>query len=62
MSVVEPTLALLALTGLTQALEPLGLTLNHSKTAVWSPAGRGAFLSELTGPGRDENLWWHKIA
>ena len=45
--VVDSSVAVLALTGLSAALEPLGLTLKHTKTAVWSPAGREAVLPEL---------------
>ena len=47
--VVEPTLAQVALAGLEKALEPLGLELNPSKTAVWSPTGRAAVLPGLQG-------------
>ena len=45
--VVDAPLAALALAGLSKALEPLGLVLNVSKTAVWSPVGRAAVLPEL---------------
>ena len=45
--VVEPSVASLAVVGLTQALAPLGLALNTDKTAVWSPAGRRAVPTDL---------------
>ena len=45
--VLAPATASLALTGLNQALAPIGLALNARKTAVWSPAGAAAIPQEL---------------
>ena len=45
--VVAKEHAALALQGLEQAFEGLGLQLNPTKTRVWSPAGRGAVQESL---------------
>ena len=45
--VVNPEVAAVAIRGLCQALEPLGLELNASKTAIWSPAGPANIPQEL---------------
>ena len=45
--VVSPSVAALALAGLSRALEPLGLHLNPSKTMIWSLAGIHNVPAEL---------------
>ena len=45
--VLNKSLAALALTGLSKALEPLGLALNPAKTKVWSPTGPNGLPVEM---------------
>jgi len=45
--VVDASLAALALQAFQRALHPLGLRLNWTKTAAWSPAGRAVLTPDL---------------